>query len=153
MAQLDVTVKEIGISQTDARLNKLAQTADRAEASANRVGRSFGKIPFGQIGYQVQDLTTQLQMGTSASVAIGQQGSQLAGAFGPGGAVIGAGIGAITSMFQEVEAFQIEIKDNSNGSIYIAYIEKQLPKNTNLEFVVRDNGEVTNINVNSIENL
>ena len=90
MAQLDVTVKETGISQTDARLNKLAQTADRAEASANRVGKSFGKIPFGQIGYQVQDLTTQLQMGTSAFVAIGQQGSQLAGAFGPGGAVIGA---------------------------------------------------------------
>lgn len=90
MAQLDVTVKETGISQTDARLNKLAQTADRAEASANKVGKSFGKIPFGQIGYQVQDLTTQLQMGTSAFVAIGQQGSQLAGAFGPGGAVIGA---------------------------------------------------------------
>ena len=90
MAQLDVTVKETGISQTDAKLNKLAQTADRTEASANRVGKSFGKIPFGQIGYQVQDLTTQLQMGTSAFVAIGQQGSQLAGAFGPGGAVIGA---------------------------------------------------------------
>lgn len=90
MAQLDVTVKETGISQTDAKLNKLAQTADRTEASANKVGKSFGKIPFGQIGYQVQDLTTQLQMGTSAFVAIGQQGSQLAGAFGPGGAVIGA---------------------------------------------------------------
>ncbi|OMM57226.1 hypothetical protein, partial [Salmonella enterica] len=32
----------------------------------------------------------QLQSGTSAVVAIGQQGSQLAGAFGPGGAVLGA---------------------------------------------------------------
>ncbi|HAD5407992.1 TPA_asm: hypothetical protein G1R42_24695, partial [Salmonella enterica subsp. enterica serovar Typhimurium] len=31
-----------------------------------------------------------LQSGTSAFVAIGQQGSQLAGAFGPGGAVLGA---------------------------------------------------------------
>ena len=79
MAQLDVTVKETGISQTDAKLNKLAQTADRTEASANRVGKSFGKIPFGQIGYQVQDLTTQLQMGTSAFVAIGQQGPIKAG--------------------------------------------------------------------------
>lgn len=43
-----------------------------------------------QAGYQIQDLVVQLQMGTSAFVAIGQQGSQLAGAFGPGGAVIGA---------------------------------------------------------------
>ncbi len=43
-----------------------------------------------QTGYQVQDLVVQLQSGTSAFVAIGQQGSQLAGAFGPGGAVIGA---------------------------------------------------------------
>lgn len=40
-----------------------------------------------------------------------------------GGAVIGAGIGAITSMFQEVEAYQIEIKDNSNGSIYIKHMK------------------------------
>ena len=70
-----------------------------------------------------------------------------------GGAVIGAGIGAITSMFQEVEAYQVEIKDNATVSIYIAFIEKQLPKNTNLEFVVRENGEVTNISINSIENL
>ena len=43
-----------------------------------------------QIGYQVQDMIVQIQGGTSAFVAIGQQGSQLAGAFGPGGAVIGA---------------------------------------------------------------
>lgn len=90
MAQLDVTVKETGISQTDAKLNKLAQTADRTDASVSKVGNSMRKIQFQQVGYQVQDLTVQLQNGTSAFVAIGQQGSQLAGAFGPGGAVIGA---------------------------------------------------------------
>lgn len=43
-----------------------------------------------QVGYQVQDMIVQIQGGTSAFVAIGQQGSQLAGAFGPGGAVLGA---------------------------------------------------------------
>lgn len=48
------------------------------------------RTQFQQVGYQVQDLTVQLQGGTSAFVAIGQQGSQLAGAFGPGGAVLGA---------------------------------------------------------------
>ena len=70
-----------------------------------------------------------------------------------GGAVLGAGIGAITSMFQEVEAYQVEIKDISTEKIYLAFIENQLPKNTNVEFVVRANGEITNININSIENL
>ena len=122
MAQLDVTVKETGISQTDAKLNKLAQTADRTEASANRVGKSFGKIPFGQIGYQVQDLTTQLQMGTSAFVAIGQQGSQLAGAFGPGGAVIGAVIalgsafaGTLYNSMNQASTASDRLKDATKG--------------------------------------
>lgn len=43
-----------------------------------------------QAGYQVQDFIVQVQGGQSALVAFSQQGSQLAGAFGPGGAVIGA---------------------------------------------------------------
>lgn len=43
-----------------------------------------------QAGYQVQDFIVQVQGGQSALVAFSQQGSQLAGAFGPGGAVVGA---------------------------------------------------------------
>lgn len=43
-----------------------------------------------QAGYQVQDFIIQVQGGQSALVAFAQQGSQLAGAFGPGGAVIGS---------------------------------------------------------------
>lgn len=43
-----------------------------------------------QAGYQVQDFIIQVQGGQSALVAFAQQGSQLAGAFGPGGAVLGA---------------------------------------------------------------
>lgn len=43
-----------------------------------------------QAGYQVQDFIVQVQGGQSALVAFSQQGSQLAGAFGPSGAVIGA---------------------------------------------------------------
>ncbi|WP_417764665.1 hypothetical protein [Shewanella chilikensis] len=41
-------------------------------------------------GYQLQDVAVQLQAGTNAFVVFGQQGSQFASAFGPGGAVIGA---------------------------------------------------------------
>lgn len=42
------------------------------------------------LGWQLQDTAVQLQMGTSAFVVLSQQGSQLASAFGPGGAVVGA---------------------------------------------------------------
>lgn len=43
-----------------------------------------------QAGYQIQDFIVQVQSGQSALVAFSQQGSQLAGAFGPGGAIVGA---------------------------------------------------------------
>lgn len=43
-----------------------------------------------QAGFQFQDLAVQIGGGTSAFVAIGQQGSQLLGVLGPGGALLGA---------------------------------------------------------------
>ncbi|PXL16261.1 tail protein (tape measure) [Klebsiella variicola] len=43
-----------------------------------------------QAGYQIQDFIVQVQGSQSALVAFSQQGSQLAGAFGPGGAIVGA---------------------------------------------------------------
>ncbi|MEA8876220.1 phage tail tape measure protein [Citrobacter freundii] len=54
-----------------------------------------------QAGYQVQDFIVQVQGGQSALVAFAQQGSQLAGAFGPGGAVVGAFI-ALSSVIAGV---------------------------------------------------
>lgn len=59
-----------------------------AQASAG--GNKNWKSSMQQAGYQVQDFIVQVQGGQSALVAFSQQGSQLAGAFGPGGAVIGA---------------------------------------------------------------
>jgi len=53
-------------------------------------GHGSWKSTMQQAGYQVQDFIVQVQGGQSALVAFSQQGSQLAGAFGPGGAVIGA---------------------------------------------------------------
>jgi hypothetical protein len=41
-------------------------------------------------GWQMQDTLVQLQMGTSGFIILSQQGSQMASAFGPGGAVLGA---------------------------------------------------------------
>ncbi|HAF8739800.1 TPA: tail protein (tape measure) [Salmonella enterica] len=53
-------------------------------------GTKNWKSTMQQAGYQVNDFIVQVQGGQSALVAFSQQGSQLAGAFGPGGAVIGA---------------------------------------------------------------
>lgn len=41
-------------------------------------------------GWQLQDTVVQLQMGTDAMVVLSQQGSQMASAFGPAGAIFGA---------------------------------------------------------------
>lgn len=53
--------------------------------------RNFGTM-VGQAGYQVQDFAVQVASGQSAITAFVQQGSQLAGIFGPTGILVGAGI-------------------------------------------------------------
>ncbi|HGL5993038.1 TPA: tail protein (tape measure), partial [Klebsiella oxytoca] len=59
-------------------------------AEGGAKGTGSWKSSMQQAGYQVQDFIVQVQGGQSALVAFAQQGSQLAGAFGPGGAVVGA---------------------------------------------------------------
>ncbi|AZF89071.1 tail length tape-measure protein 1 [Salmonella phage TS6] len=98
-ASLIARVKTEGVSQAEDQLDAFASAAGKADTAAGKLGDTTQKQTtklrgFGtgaqQVGYQVQDMIVQIQGGTSAFVAIGQQGSQLAGAFGPGGAVIGA---------------------------------------------------------------
>lgn len=67
---------------------QLTSTARAVNEAANSSGRF--KTSFQQAGYQIQDFIVQVQGGQSALVAFSQQGSQLAGAFGPGGAIVGA---------------------------------------------------------------
>ena len=85
MAQLVVEVTERGIAQTEQKLSKLGQTADKTSRSTDNVSKSNQKLSqtANQVGFQLQDLVVQLQAGTSAFTAIGQQGSQLASVFNP----------------------------------------------------------------------
>ena len=72
---------------------KRAQTAtDSFTKSTDKSANSMGNArrTAGQLGFQVQDIAVQLQSGTSAMIVFGQQGSQIAGAFGPTGAIVGA---------------------------------------------------------------
>lgn len=61
---------------------------------------NFGNLRNGvqQAGYQLQDFAVQVQGGTSALVALGQQGSQFLGIFGPAGAIAGAVLAVATAI-------------------------------------------------------
>jgi hypothetical protein len=99
---------------TQERANELLQLAQQryqqagqaasSFASANdnaaRGSRGFGQI-IGQAGFQVQDFAVQVASGQSALTAFVQQGSQLAGVFGPAGAIAGAvlAIGGVAAQF------------------------------------------------------
>lgn len=106
-ASLIARVKTEGVEEATRQLTTLGRTSEQVDTAIARMTGDVGKTnkamsdaakgglgqfrnAAGQVGFQVQDMVVQLQAGTSAFVAIGQQGSQLAGAFGPGGAVLGA---------------------------------------------------------------
>lgn len=49
------------------------------------------------LGWQMQDVAVQLQMGTNGFIVLGQQGSQVLSSFGPAGAVAGAALAVISA--------------------------------------------------------
>jgi uncharacterized coiled-coil protein SlyX len=65
---------------------------NRLDSSVKKTTKNFRvmKGAVGQLGFQIQDIAVQLQGGQNAMLVFGQQGSQIASIFGPGGAVIGA---------------------------------------------------------------
>ena len=84
-----------GSKATDEEKQKIGELTGRLYDMKTGVengakGTGNWKTSMQQAGYQVQDFIVQVQGGQSALVAFAQQGSQLAGAFGPGGAVVGA---------------------------------------------------------------
>ena len=87
------------LAKAEKALDGVAASGKRAGSATEGFGKSTAKTTdsvrkmrytAGQLGFQVQDIAVQLQSGTSAMVVFGQQGSQIAGAFGPGGAIFGA---------------------------------------------------------------
>ncbi len=77
-------------------IDKWATHVNQAKNRTNR----FGMVAQ-QVGYQVGDFFVQVQSGTSALVAFGQQGTQLAGLLpGVAGAVIGIGLSLGTMLLR-----------------------------------------------------
>lgn len=90
-----------------------------------------------QLGYQISDVAVQLEMGTSALRVFGQQGSQIAAAFGPAGIIVGAfiavgsalantfipslmdGKGAAEDLAEAMEELETVLKSEMGGTVQI----------------------------------
>ena len=77
--------------------NQFARYGDQAYRATQKTKR-FASVGLQQAGYQVNDFIVQVASGQNALVAFGQQGSQFAGIFGTGGAVVGAIIAGIAAL-------------------------------------------------------
>jgi len=86
--QSDLSKVESSFNQVDSAAVRTANTMTSSSAKGAK-GLSNLRGAAGQLGFQVQDMAVQAQMGTNALVILGQQGSQIAGIFGPTGAIVG----------------------------------------------------------------
>lgn len=83
---------EADASQFDVGMHRARKATKNFE---NQTKKTHGQLRLmrgglGQVGHQIQDVAVQLQAGQNGLLVFGQQGSQIASLFGPGGAMIGA---------------------------------------------------------------
>jgi hypothetical protein len=123
MKQYQAQIKSLRttlMSGADA-INQQAAALVQAKNKANK----FGMVAQ-QVGYQVGDFFVQVQSGTSALVAFGQQGTQLAGLLpGLAGAVIGIGLAIGTMLLRSI----LEAK-NAMEDLGVATIDYQKAAST-----------------------
>lgn len=85
-AKADKMIAELS-KETSGLGTKMTVTAAGVKAAASGMGNMRGMAQ--NLGYQLQDVAVQAQMGASWFTIIGQQGSQLLSAIGPAGAIAG----------------------------------------------------------------
>lgn len=111
----------MGVSGDDQVISAVNRVGNSFEHNARKVDKTtqamkqqfrFMRGGMGQLGYQIQDIAVQLQMGQNAMLVFGQQGSQIASIFGPHGAVLGAvlAVGAAIAT-----TFVNRTKEGTNG--------------------------------------
>lgn len=73
-------------------VSKLVTNYQKVRAETTKVQGGFRNLRgvSQNLGWQLQDVAVQAQMGTNAFTIFAQQGSQMASAFGPAGALVGA---------------------------------------------------------------
>ena len=94
MASMGKSILTLGVdgSQMTAGMKKAQGDMAKTGKSAKDLNTNlrFMRGGLGQVGHQIQDISVQMQMGTDGMIVLGQQGSQIASLFGPGGALFGA---------------------------------------------------------------
>lgn len=90
--EINKDLKTVGqvVGKTTNQVNGKLKGTGKAANDTAKLGFRPAKNAAQQFGFQMQDVIVQLQGGTSAFTVLSQQGSQMAGIFGPGGAVLGA---------------------------------------------------------------
>lgn len=118
---LDRELKQGNI--TVERHAQLMALANRRYTQA-RGGMMNMRMASQQLGYQVQDMAVQMQMGVNPIIALTQQGSQLAGVMGPGGALFGAVLaiggaiaGGLVSSLSEASEEMDKLKERTDDLI------------------------------------
>ena len=125
MADLRLLVDVDGTGEVAVLNKELGETPNRARRAgkaldqfgeeslrATRKTKRFAAVGLQQLGYQVGDFAVQVQGGTNAFVAFGQQGSQLLGILGPLGAVSGA----LLAIFTAFAAAMSETEDSTGNA-------------------------------------
>lgn len=146
MKRAENGAKSLGrsISRTTGVSNQYGKVVDK-----NTRGLStFAKSGLQQTGYQVGDFAVQVGGGTSVLQAFGQQGSQLFGIFGAGGAILGAGIAIVAALGNAylkstdmVKDFSEEIDELTTATK--TYTDLVKGERTTLQDLGRDYFEVT----------
>lgn len=93
--QADINADTSGLKKAESEVKRSTDSMEREFKSVDKAAKTTGaqmrnlRSAAGQLGFQVQDIAVQLQSGTNALIVLGQQGSQIAGIFGPTGAIVG----------------------------------------------------------------
>ena len=113
---LKVSVDYKEVNQATGAVNKLGGALSRSAGQQGKLTKRSKKFTMGiqQAGFQVGDFAAQVQNGTSAMVALGQQGPQLLGVLGVWGALAGAALAIGTAIIKAKNAGK-ELKFDFKG--------------------------------------
>jgi hypothetical protein len=136
--QLNREFDEFASGQFDAT-NGFARFNRAAQNSAQTLKRRFN-TGLQQAGFQVGDFAVQVQGGTNAMVALGQQGSQLLGILGPYGALAGAGLAIGTAIIAPLTQARREAEETTTALEAL----KSVVESMRMDFKLEDDPSLIN---------
>lgn len=118
------------------------KTSDIQHTFKNGTIKTSQKVLIGK-----DKLSTLAYAGVGAAVGMGAGAALGNTKGGVIGALVGATAGTLTAMNTEVEAYKVEIKDLETENIVVAFLSENVEVGSIVEYIVRENNEVTNVNV------